>query len=224
MKYLNTLLIVFLAATQTAKAENANSDEKESKVRISVTGELNNADAWRMDAGCHWFPVQYVGIGGSIGMWKQYNSDYAPEGLFWGIGEDYRNASNLFIQPSVIFLSPSIFKKADDEIDIRIFGELGAMVNVPYERVYVSIYPDEYKVPATYEKVSSNNGNYIFFDGKIGLSVRFDKVSITAGYAYSTLDVYAQRRKMKYDNQSFAPFYPKRKATQGAFLSLAVNL
>ena len=54
-----------------ATAESADSDEKEPRVRISVTGELNDADAWRVDAGCHWFPVQYVGIGGSLGMWGQ---------------------------------------------------------------------------------------------------------------------------------------------------------
>ena len=93
----------------------------------------------------------------------------------------------------------------------------------PYERVNICIGPYGI-IPFEYDYVSSNKGECIFFDGKIGLSVRFDKVSITAGYAYSTLDVYAQRRKMKYENQPFASFYPKRKATQGAFLSLAVNL
>ena len=223
MKFLKTLLIIFLAATQTAMAGNVDSDEKDAKVRISVTGEMNSADVWRIDAGCHWFPVRYVGIGGSLGMWKQFFSDYVPHGQSWSIDEDYQKTSGFFIHPSVILLSPNIFKRPDDDMDIRIYGEIGAMANVPYDRVEICIGPYGV-IPYEYDDVSSNKGDWCFFDGKIGLSVRFDRVAITAGYAYSTLDIYAQRREMTYNNQKFAPFYPKRKATQGAFLSLSVNL
>ena len=221
MKYLNTLLVVLFAATQTALAENADSDEKESKVRISVTGELNSADAWRVDVGCHWFPIQYVGIGGSIGMWGQYSANGIPNGNNWAVDSESSKPRNLYAQPSVVLLSPDIIK--GEGWGLHLFGEAGVMFNVPYERVDICIGPYGV-IPYEYDYVSSNKGECIFFDGKIGLSMRFDRVSITAGYAYSTLDVYAQRRKMKYDNQSFASFCPKRKATQGAFLSFAVNL
>ena len=221
MIYIKTLLIVLLAATQVAKAENADADEKESKVRISVTGELNDADAWRVDVGCHWFPIQYVGIGGSIGMWGQYSANGIPNGNKWAVDSESSKPRNLYAQPSVVLLSPDIIK--GEGWGLRLFGEAGVMFNVPYERVDICKGPYGV-IPYVYDYVSNNKGDWCFFDGKIGLSVRFDKVSIIAGYAYSTLDVYAQRRKMKYDNQPFAPFYPKRKATQGAFLSFAVNL
>ena len=221
MRYLKTLLIVLLAATQTAVAENADSDEKESKVRISVTGELNNADAWRVDAGCHWFPIPYVGIGGSIGMWSQYSANGIPNGNNWSVDDKSSKPRNLYAKPSVVLLSPDVIK--GEGWGLRLYGEAGVMFNVPYERVDICKGPYGV-IPYEYDYVSSNKGDWCFFDGKIGLSMRFDRVSITAGYAYSTLDVYAQRRKMTYDNQNFASFYPKRKATQGAFLSLSVNL
>jgi hypothetical protein len=224
MKQISIILMCITFGCSVANAESIDSDEKESNVRISVTGEINSSDTWRLDAGCHWFPVQYVGIGGSLGMWKQYYSDHAPQGKYWIEDRDYRKPNNFFIQPSVILLSPSIFKKPDDDIDIRLYGEVGAMINIPYQKTVIEICQNEYYIPIDYAEVSSNKGEYMFFDGKIGLSLRSDRVSITAGYAYSTLDVYAQRRQMKYDNQVFAPFYPKRKATHGAFLSLSVNL
>ena len=221
MKYLNTLLIVFLAATQIVKAENAGSDENESKVRISVTGELNNADAWKVDAGCHWFPIPYVGIGGSIGMWGQYSANDIPNGNNWAVDGESSKPRNLYAQPSVVLVSPDIIK--GEGWGLHLYGEAGVMFNVPYERVNICIGPYGV-IPYEYDYVSSNKGECFFFDGKIGLSMKFDRVSITAGYAYSTLDIYAQRRKMTYDNQKFAQFYPKRKPTQGAFLSLSVNL
>lgn len=221
MKSLKTLMIVLLAASQTAVAENANSDEKESKVRISVTGELNDADVWRVDAGCHWFPVPYVGIGGSIGMWGQYSANGMPSGNNWAVDDKSSKPRNLYAKPSVVLLSPDVIK--GEGWGLRLYGEAGVMFNVPYERVDICIGPYGV-IPSEYDYVSSNKGECVFFDGKIGLSMRFDRVSITAGYAYSTLDIYAQRRKMAYDNQNFASFYPKRKATQGAFLSLSVNL
>ena len=77
-----------------AKAENADLGEKESKVRISVTGELNDADAWRVDAGCHWFPIPYVGIGGSIGMWGQYSANGIPNGNKWAVDSESSKPGN----------------------------------------------------------------------------------------------------------------------------------
>ena len=221
MKSLKILMIVLLAASQTAMAENADTDEKESKVRVSVTGYIYNDDVWRLEGACHWFPIPYVGIGGSLGMWKQYIANGIPNGNNWAVTDDSSKPSNIYVQPSVVLLSPDIIK--GEGWGLRLYGEAGVMFNVPYERVEICIGLHGV-IPLEYDDVSSNKGESFFFDGKIGLSVRADRVSITAGYTCSTLDIYALRRKMIYQNQSFAMFYPKRKATQGAFLSLSVNL
>lgn len=67
-----------------------------------------------------------------------------------------------------------------------------------------------------------NKGDWCFFDGKIGVSARFNNVVLAAGYSYSTLDVYGMRRKLKYDNQKFSAFYPQHHDTHGAFLSISL--
>lgn len=208
----------------TAKAGTTDSDDTigESKVRLSVTGELNSADAWRLETGCHWFPVSYVGLGGSLGLWKQYSSTWVPNGQFWCIDEDSKRTQNLFVQPSVVLFSPDIFRKSD--YAIRLYGELGAMINIPYDKACIDIFQNEYRIPESYEYISSNKGEWCFFDSKIGLSLRVEYVAITIGYSYSTLDVYAQRRTMRYNNEGFARFYPRNKGTHGAFLSILIGL
>ena len=215
--------LLTLGATST-KAESADSYEEfeESKIRINVTGELNSADAWKLEAGCHWFPIPFVGVGGSLGYYRQFSTTDIARGDTWWTNEDSEKAQNLFLHPSAIFFSPYIFRKSD--YAICLYGELGTLLTIPYDRIDIDINPNEVRIPETSKSISSSKGAWCFFDGKIGLSLRVNKGAITLGYSYSTLDVYAQRRTMKYDNQKFNKFYPKAKGTHGVFLSIQIGL
>lgn len=220
-KSLIIILCLTLLSSLNSKVMASNDGEtNEQKSLITVMGELNSADAWRVEAGYHWFPKPYIGFGGSLGVWNQFSTNDIPKGQNWIIDDDYREASSLFVHPSLVLFSPSIIHGND--FDIQLYGEVGAMMNLPYEKVCIDICHNPYYIPDEYEYISNNKGDWCFFDGKIGVSARFNNVVLAAGYSYSTLDVYGMRRKLKYDNQKFSAFYPQRHDTHGAFLSISL--
>ena len=222
-KIIITLLLFTAFGSTAASAQSLfDDDEEELGIRLSISGELNSANAWRAEVGCHWFPCPYVGLGGSIGQWKQFAHDYVPCGQDWVINSDYRNASNFFIQPSVVLQSPMLVKTQNGGLSL--FGQAGVMFNIPYERVGVDVYYNDYYISDYYDYTSSNRGRFCFPAFRLGLSFKIDAITISAGYSYSDLDVYAARRKMTYAHESFSSFYPSPKGTQGAFISLAVNM
>lgn len=216
------LAIVYLATFCSVESwGQAVKDDGKSNVMLSVSGELNSADVWRLEGACHWFPIPYVGVGGSLGIWKQYFADVIPKSNNWAVTEDYSKPSNLYVQPSVVLLSPDFVK--GDGWGIHLYGEVGVMINVPYEKVEIGLGPYQY-INYDYDYVSSNKGKFCFLDYKLGLSFKIDNVTLTAGYSYSGLDIYSMRRKMVYDHTCFDTFYPRPKGTHGAFITLSVNL
>lgn len=150
------LSIVYFATFCSAESwGQAVKDDSKSNVMLSVSGELNSADVWRLEGACHWFPIPYVGVGGSLGIWKQYFADVIPKSNNWAVTEDYSKPSNLYVQPSVVLLSPDFVK--GDGWGVHLYGEVGVMINVPYEKVEIGLGPYQY-INYDYDYVSSNKG------------------------------------------------------------------
>lgn len=70
-----------------------------------------------------------------------------------------------------------------------------------------------------YKRVSTNKGQWLALDLRLGISADFDSFGITIGYLMSNLDTFSMFRHMSYDGVSFKDFYDKISFRQGAFIS-----
>lgn len=185
-----------------------------------LTGSLTSGDTWQLEASYHWFPMKYVGIGGSAGLWKQIGYDYEWAAHDWYIEDDCKSLMNGFIMPSVILRSPVIVKTS--EIDFGLMAEPGLMLNIPYESVTVTN-TDAHGIPMTKSEVSNHNGRWVAFNLRLGIYAHINEIGINLGYMYSTLDVYGMVRNMEYHGTRFDGFCPKHKNIGGAFLKVSYN-
>lgn len=142
---------------------NAQSKPSELKRKIALNGELLSCDTWQVDASFHYFVCPYIGLGGSIGMWKQYMADGIPSGRGWTVDEDHENVENFFIHPSISLVSPCIAKIGEGHFNL--FVESGIMMNIPYCNVFVTLLDDRGSTIG-YKKVSTNKGRWYAFDYK----------------------------------------------------------
>ena len=195
---------------------NAQSKPSELKRKIALNGELLSCDTWQVDASFHYFVCPYIGLGGSIGMWKQYMADGIPSGRGWTVDEDHENVENFFIHPSISLVSPCIAKIGEGHFNL--FVEPGIMMNIPYCNVFVTLLDDRGSTIG-YKKVSTNKGRWYAFDYKIGLSLTYDQFGCSIGYIHSDLDIFGMRRNMIFDGKLFNAYYPERKNPHGCFVS-----
>lgn len=104
-------IIIFLCILTYAlatKAQNKNSVERN---RVSVGGGLTSANIWQIEISYHYMVVPYVGIGSSLGKWKQFAIDGVPIGKGWRIAEEYKELSNIYLHPSLYLASPPTLVK-----------------------------------------------------------------------------------------------------------------
>ena len=187
---------------------------------VGVTGELTPSTAWQLEGSYHWFPVRYVGVGASVGFWKQIGGD-VPATNDWSVREDSQNAMNLFVTPSLLFQTPALVKTED--VKIGLMAEPGLMLNVPYDKVYIERTHGT-GIPLEYDKVSSHKGAWPAFNFRVGAYSSFGRIGVALGYVWSNLDIYAIRRNMVYENVRFNKFYPKRKYCGGMFVRISAVL
>ena len=195
---------------------NAQSKPSELKRKIALNGELLSCDTWQVDASFHYFVCPYIGLGGSIGMWKQYMADGIPSGRGWTVDEDHENVENFFIHPSISLVSPCIAKIGEGHFNL--FVEPGIMMNIPYCNVFVTLLDDRGSTIG-YKKVSTNKGRWYAFDYKIGLSLTYDQFGCSIGYIHSDLAIFGMCRNMIFDGKLFNAYYPERKNPHGCFVS-----
>lgn len=214
---LRYVLCVCISAFLGVKAK---AQEDNARHKVSITAALTSGDTWQLEAAYHWMPVPYVGIGGGIGFWKQFSSSCVPSGKYWKVNEDYQYPSDLYFHPSILLVSPPVIRKED--FSIHVTAEGGLIMNVPYDKVCIDICKDEYYIPYEQKYISNNKGNWCFYDIKIGIATKIDPLTITVGYMFSNLDVYAMRRNMKYGNTSLGDFYPEAGKIHGGYVTISL--
>lgn len=197
---------------------NAQNTPTSEKNRISVGGELASTNTWQIDFAYHYMISPYAGLGASIGIWKEFAIGGVPKGNGWSIADEYKKTENFYLRPSMYIVSPILIKISDGSL--KSFVEPGFMMNIPYCNVGVSLL-DEYGFAKDVRNVSTNKGKWYALDCKIGFSLFFENTSISIGYQYSTLDVFAMRRNLIYDNKRFNEFYPNSKSQHSGFISMS---
>lgn len=214
------ILALALLGPNAANASGKDEDGGAWHHGVGVTGELTSSDTWQLEASYHWFPVKYVGVGASVGLWRQIGYDGAPSANEWRTDEGDRSLMNGFFMPSLLLRTPAIIRT--EVVDIGLMAEPGFMMNVPYSRVDIEE-TDGVGYTTGYDHVSCNRGRWYAFSLRTGVYASFDQIHLSAGYVYSDLDIYGMRRDMVYRGTRFDDFYPKRKRIGGAFLRISYS-
>lgn len=210
-------IVVFLCALFSVWIANAQNEDSTGKNRFSVGGELTSGDTWQMDVSYHYMIFPYVGLGASVGIWKQFAVDGIPKGNGWIINDDYEKIENIYLRPSIHFVSPTVARISDG--NLKLFLEPGFMMNIPYCNVPVSLL-DEYGFEKDVKNVSTHKGRWYAFDCKIGFGFDLGNVNLSGGYRFSTLDIYAMRRNLTFNGKRFDEFYPKESYLHGGFIAV----
>lgn len=201
---------------------NAQDDTTErNRNAVGINAAITSSYTWQLEAAYHWFPLRYIGIGGGIGFWKQFSTETVPQGKNWKVDENYQLPSNLYLHPSLIFVSPTVV--SGDDYSISLFAEPGLILGIPYEKMCIDICSNDLHIPDTYQYISNNKGKWLFYDVRIGILARIEPINIALGYLFSTLDVYTMRRNMVYENHLLDDFYPKAKNIHGAYITISLE-
>ncbi|MCC8120342.1 MAG: hypothetical protein LIP09_16605 [Bacteroidales bacterium] len=159
-----------------------------------------------------------VGVGGSLGYWKNYYEDGWAAGKDWAIDSEDNKPSNLYLKPSIVLKSPSLNIKG---IPLALYVEPGLMLNIPYQRVWIEKTPNW---PNTdYDHISTSKGQWLAGEARIGINVELGPGALCVGYFMSNLDIYSQYRHLSYQGISFKEFYPSKPFMQGAFITLVYH-
>ena len=184
-------------------ASTEDSDKWDRHHSIGITGEITSNPTWQLETSYHWSPFRYIGIGASVGIWKEIGGDKIPATNGWRASEDSKSVMNGFFMPSLLLRTPAFIKTED--INIGFMAESGVMTNVPYDRVYIEK-TNEIGISVADTKISYNKGTWFAFNFRAGVYASFDNVNISLGYVCSDLDIYAMRRNMQYGNVMFKDF------------------
>lgn len=216
---LRFLIISLLFSVISAAASDLERDDGFTHNRAAVSGSLTSVDTWQLDFSYHYMFCKYIGAGGAVGAWKQILHDGYPSGSGWSLDDDDSKISNLYLRPSLVAVSPTLFKICDAAFSIM--AEPGMMMCIPYESVTIDIIHD--LITTDYRNVSSNRGQWLSLDCRAGLCVNVYRCNFIIGYEISNLDIFSRRRHMSYDGISFDRFYDRSNGFQGAFASLTYN-
>lgn len=150
-------------------------------------GGMAVSRAWLVDFAYHYKLNQYVGVGGSMGVWGNLISDDGVHGNGWDMRYKTNEPRNVFLRPSVSIFSPMLLYTGG--MEWKLYAEPGVILQVPYGRAYVCTYDASGSLSAEIE-VSSSSGKWAMPDCRLGVTLQADNFDISFGYYVSALDVY----------------------------------
>ncbi|MDE7151186.1 MAG: hypothetical protein K2O27_02885 [Candidatus Amulumruptor sp.] len=197
----------------------ANDMEDKTHHRWGFNGALTSSDSWLVEFSYHYMFGRCIGLGGSAGSWKVYFEEGWASAKNWNIDEDDNKPSNFYIRPSILLKTPAWRYRA---CAWSLFAEPGVMMNVPYQSVCIE--STQHRPAIEYDYISTNKGQWLALDVRLGVSLDIGPCGISAGYLMSNHDVYSQYRHLSYNGISFKEFYPEKPFMQGVYISLSYNL
>lgn len=205
--------------------------QQENKSQIAFTAAFGATDQKDF---CYQFEISYyymrhplMGIGCGIGFCGILSDHlpfgYSENGIWtsWYLNKEYKYINQPYIRPSLIFRSPAL-TQIKGKYGVYLQAEPGVQLLIPYSYVKIDYINDETYIDYS-ERISSNKGNWCFWNLKSCILIRNNDVSFGLGYIISNLDVYSKRRTMKIENTSFDKFYPKTKLTHNAFIYVGIS-
>ena len=206
------VLILFPALTVTAQPRH----------RAGVNIGLQSDWFASIGADYHWMAKPWLGFGGGLRVGTELADSHLPNGTFasgeYESWEACGRVSKSNLKLSALF-SPDIIEVGEWIIGADI--EPGILLGIPHERMEV-----RYRKPSgevDRGTVSANGGQWIAWEGSIGLRASFRWLSIGVGYGISNYDAYSTARLLGVNGTAFDKFYPERTpVVQGAFVYTSV--
>lgn len=204
--------------------------QQENKSQMALTSAFGATDlkdfCYQFEISYHYMGHPFLGIGGGIGfcgiLSDHLPAGYSENGIWtsWCLNKEYKYINQLYLRPSLIFRSPAL-TRIKDKYGLHFQAEPGIQLLIPYSSVKIDYIDGEAYINS--ERISSNKGNWCFWNIKSGIFIKNDDFSFGLGYIISNLDVYSNRRTMKIANSSFSEFYPKSKLVHNAFIYFGVS-
>lgn len=216
-RFLLTIYLAFVAAVSAVAFEG---DDDFTHNRLSMSGMLTSSDCWQLEMSYHYMFWRYLGIGGGVGVLKNYFVDgYASSGRDWNIDSDDEKPQHVYLHPSIVFKTPSVRIR---QTRWGLYAEPGAMLTIPYTCVAIRQY--DHWPTWNLKHASTKRGQWFAPDIRLGLYLDIGPASISFGYLWSNFDIYSQYRHLSYKGISFSKFYPSKPSMHGAFLSISANI
>ncbi len=213
------LFIALLTVSAMTARENPYDEGNASRFRIGMNLQFTSHSSWQIDFGCHYMVSRYVGLGGSVGGWRQYLSPISPCGPDWWVLRSDRHPSNVFIRPSVLLMTSELVRIGKAGFGLTLCP--GLQLNVPHQRVTIDI-ADNWNYSDNV-KVGTSKGEWLAADCRSGIYMHAGPVYLLAGYVASSLNIYGMYRNIEYDGVSFKDFYPHSSWLQGGFVTISYN-
>ena len=220
MKRFACVMLASAVAMLCAVASSQRADDGSLYRHQVELGGMAVSRAWLVDVAYHYKLNQYVGVGGSMGVWGNLISNEGAHGNGWDMRYKTNNPGNVFLRPSVSVFSPMLL--CTGGIEWKLYAEPGVILQVPYGRANVYTYDAQGVIMAERE-VTSSCGKWVMPDCRLGVTMQADNVDISFGYYVSALDVYSEYRSMTFNGERFGNTLPKHDLQQGAFVSLSYN-
>lgn len=197
----------------------------ENKLQIAVTAGLDSNYAYDVEFSSHYLLLPYLGVGGGIGYFNQWYSDYLPSGEIpngqwnsWALSKSDEKIGKVYLRPSILLRTPTLLKQGKCNIFFQV--EPGMQLLIPYTRLDID-YVNSNTYDSKSEYKSTSKGEWCFWNFKSSINLKVGDMSIGLGYGISNLDIYASRRNIYVEGTSLGTFYPKKSLTHSYFINLA---
>ena len=183
--------------------------EAQSRHRAGVNAGLQSDWYASVEAHYHWMAKPWLGFGGGLRLGTEFADSHLPGGTFtsgeYESWEAWGRVSKLNLKLSALF-SPDIIEVGEWKFGVDI--EPGMLMGLPRERMEVRSRKSSGVVDRG--TVSARGGQWIAWEGSIGLRVSFRRLSLGIGYGISNYDAYSTARLLEVNGTIFDQFYPKR--------------
>ena len=165
------------------------------------TSFFNTLDAG-MEYGITYFPIEYVGVGVSIGGAENFNGSKM---VFWKeVHEEAKIyftedlADNVWFRCGVQLKSPSFWKSKNHKLALSF--KLGAGITIPIPVNRTVTYHENSEFPFD-QQVNNHGGKAVFFHIKPAIALDLNRWQFWLGYTGSNLDIYSGVRNVKIDDE-----------------------
>lgn len=191
--------------------------------RTAVTVGINTNEAWESEFSYHYMALPYLGFGGGIGFYKEFEGERYLWGEAWDEMaspwiSDEDKIGNIYIRPSIVLYSPSIKFRRDNRLCLMF--EPGLQMILPHSSVDIDYYDSATLQRTKSKSISSWRGDWCFWNFRGSINYTHRQFSLAMGYGISNLDIYSIRRHLKFQGHSLKEFYPSKELTHSLFLTL----
>ena len=213
------LLILFWVTSTNVYGHTVN---ERNRMAVSIGLDTNNA--YYTGFSYHYMVCSLFGVGGGLGIYDQWFTDYSPSGTIegkwesWRIDETDEEVERLYLHPSILFKTPNILCLKDVKMSFQL--EPGLICVFPYAGVHID-YVNSHTQQHRYSYASTIKGDWCFWNIRAAINFQIQKIAIAVGYGFSNWDIYSSRKHLKVGSTEFKDLYPDESILHSVFFNLS---